>query len=431
MSYKIVQSYDKTKGPNQAMGMAASQARLLSITARLTDNENSGQSLSFTKISLANQTEQLNADYNEALNKTKLTVLTGFNGSEEVYEDINYGLMTNYGKIAGGLQYCVTDTKGRILVTTEQAEAFINSNGDYNKFMQALGYTIADITVTEDDETAAANDDDVAAKVDAAQSKIHEAWDKYLTSVGIHYGDEEHSVDYDWVDSTGCPIAVVDDGAGGTEQIPLTYEGTTQEQRELYDYAVALTEAYYGNLTLNTTNSAGGAGLKTAAFSENVPEMDFLKNIFYKMSSSDFFTYTTDATKAQDDPTHYILASQTNAMNNEATDLTTSPIDDNNTFEQFLRNGTLLLERFSSKDGEFVTTTLSDDSCIQEVEDERAIAQVEAQYEQDMTRLENEDNKIDLQLKKLDTEHTALQTEYDSVKNVIDKNIEKTFNMFS
>ena len=48
-----------------------------------------------------------------------------------------------------------------------------------------------------------------------------------------------------------------------------------------------------------------------------------------------------------------------------------------------------------------------------------------------MTRLENEDNKIDLQLKKLDTEHTALQTEYDSVKNVIDKNIEKSFNMFS
>ena len=117
--------------------MAASQARLLSITARLTDNENSGQSLSFTKISLANQTEQLNADYNEALNQTKLTVLTGFNGSQEVYEDINYTLMSGYGKIAGGLQYCVTDTKGKVLVTSEQAEAFINGNGDINKFMQA------------------------------------------------------------------------------------------------------------------------------------------------------------------------------------------------------------------------------------------------------------------------------------------------------
>ena len=30
------------------MGMAASQARLLSITARLTNNENSGQSISYS-----------------------------------------------------------------------------------------------------------------------------------------------------------------------------------------------------------------------------------------------------------------------------------------------------------------------------------------------------------------------------------------------
>lgn len=410
------------------MGMAASQARLLSITARLTDNENSGQSLSFTKISLANQTEQLNADYNEALNATKLTVLTGFNGSEEVYEDINYNLMTSYGKIAGGLQYCVTDTKGKVLVSQEYAEAFLNGNGDYNKFMEALGYTIADITVTEANETVTDGVDTNEATLNAVK-KIHEAWDKYLTSVGLHYGDEEHSVDYDWSNASECAVAVVEDDAGNETKTPLTYEGTTQEQRELYDYAVALTQVYYGNVNINTTNTAGAAGLKTAAFSENVPEMDFLKNIFNKMSSSGFFTYTTDATKVQNDPEHYKIDSSTNVVGENQ--VNTSPLTDSNTFEQYLREGKLLLERFSSTEGDFVSTSISDDSCIQEVEDERAIAIVEREYEQNMTRLENEDNKIDLQLKKLDTEHTALQTEYDSVKNVIDKNIEKSFNMFS
>lgn len=411
------------------MGMAASQARLLSITARLTDNENSGQSLSFTKISLANQTEQLNADYNAALNQTKLTVLTGFNGSEEVYQDINYGLMTQYGKIAGGLQYCVTDQKGRALVTPEIAEAFLSGNGDFNKFMSALGYTIADINVTEADEAAAGDDNDIAAQTEAAQKKIHEAWDKYLTSVDIHYGDEEHSVEYDWAETSDCPIAVVDDGAGNTTNVPLTYSGTTEEQRELYDYAVALTQVYYGGVAINKTNEEGGAGLKTAAFSENVPEMDYYKNLFNKMSSSDFYTYTTDATKVQADPNHYVLASNNNATGDNQ--VVTSPLEDSHTFEQYLRDGKLLLERFSSNDGEFVSTSISDDNCIQEVEDERAIALVEREYEQNMMRLENQDNKIDLQLKKLDTEHTALQTEYDSVKSVIDKNIEKSFNMFS
>lgn len=46
-------------------------------------------------------------------------------------------------------------------------------------------------------------------------------------------------------------------------------------------------------------------------------------------------------------------------------------------------------------------------------------------------QVEQMDNKFDMELKKLDTEHNALQTEYDSVKSVIDKNVEKTFNIFS
>ena len=113
------------------MGMAASQARLLSITARLTDNENSGQSLSYSKIRLADQTEEVNNDYLEALKATKLTVLTGFNGSEEVYTDISYGLMTGYNTVATGTQYIVTDKKGKILVTDKQAKAFEEGNGDF------------------------------------------------------------------------------------------------------------------------------------------------------------------------------------------------------------------------------------------------------------------------------------------------------------
>ena len=43
------------------MGMSASQARLLSITARLTDNENSGQSISYSKIRLADKMDQVNS----------------------------------------------------------------------------------------------------------------------------------------------------------------------------------------------------------------------------------------------------------------------------------------------------------------------------------------------------------------------------------
>ena len=55
------------------MGMAASQARLLSITARMTDVEFKSQQISNTKIRLADESEQVAEDYTKALNKQKLT----------------------------------------------------------------------------------------------------------------------------------------------------------------------------------------------------------------------------------------------------------------------------------------------------------------------------------------------------------------------
>ena len=55
------------------MGMAASQARLLSITARMTDVEYKSQQISNTKIRLADESEQVAEAYTKALNKQKLT----------------------------------------------------------------------------------------------------------------------------------------------------------------------------------------------------------------------------------------------------------------------------------------------------------------------------------------------------------------------
>ena len=48
------------------MGMAASQARLLSITARMTDVEYKSQQISNTKVRLADESEQVANDYTKA-----------------------------------------------------------------------------------------------------------------------------------------------------------------------------------------------------------------------------------------------------------------------------------------------------------------------------------------------------------------------------
>lgn len=373
------------------MGMVASQARLLSITARLTDNENSGQNVSYSKIRLADKMDQLNADYLEALKATKLTVLTGFNNSEEVYTDMSYGVITGHNTVAAGKQYVVTDKDGKILVTAAQARAFQAGNGDLNIFLAQLGYSQADIDVNKNTTGDTADVDKALAR-----QKLHEAWDQYLTSTGLEYEDEEHGLEFGYTPFDGTPFSGYPTYTLNGTTKALNYEGTTPEQRQLYDYASSLTEAYYGSSDSIHT-------LKTAANQENVPYINYLKNIFQKMASSGFYTETDES----------------------------KTIKDNAWFEEQLRKGELQLEYYSATEKKFVSTSIDSDSAIQEVEDERKIALVEQQYKMDMADVENKDNRFDLELKKLDTEHNALQTEYDAVKGVIDKNVEKTFTIFS
>ncbi len=375
------------------MGMAAGQARLLSITARLSDNEHNGQALSYSKQRLADETEQVNNDYLAALSATKLTVLTGFNGSVANYSDISYRLMTGFETVACGRQYVITNAKGEILVTKDQANAFEAGNGDLNIFLAELGYTQADIDNCTDDE---------------AKVKIHEAWDKYFTSIGKTFDDVEHeegnpAIEYGYTsfgNNTLYSGYATYTYNGKTQAI--NYEGSTREQRELYDYAVAITTQFYCNGNYNPAGSTANIALQTANDVES-GYIDYLKNIFNKMSSCGYYTEENE----------------------------NDTIKDDQWFEQQLKEGKLFLQYYSATEKDFVSTTISDDDSIQEVEDEREIALVESQYNQQLAALEKKDQQIDLELKKLDTEHNALQTEYESVKSVVDKNVEKSFSMFS
>ena len=68
---------------------------------------------------------------------------------------------------------------------------------------------------------------------------------------------------------------------------------------------------------------------------------------------------------------------------------------------------------------------------IKTVEDTEKITKAQAKYEKATREIEAKDNEYDIQLKNLDTIHNALQTEYESVKNVISKNVERSFKAFS
>jgi thiamine biosynthesis lipoprotein ApbE len=63
--------------------------------------------------------------------------------------------------------------------------------------------------------------------------------------------------------------------------------------------------------------------------------------------------------------------------------------------------------------------------------DKTAEAKAEAKYEHDLKEIDKKDKQYDLTLSKLESERTALTTEYESVKKVIEDNIDRTFGIFS
>lgn len=76
-----------------------------------------------------------------------------------------------------------------------------------------------------------------------------------------------------------------------------------------------------------------------------------------------------------------------------------------------------------------ISTSNSDTPLRNEADDEK-IAQAEAKYNAEKANIDSKEKKLDLQMKTLDTERSALDTEIDSVKQIINKNIERSFKMF-
>ena len=63
--------------------------------------------------------------------------------------------------------------------------------------------------------------------------------------------------------------------------------------------------------------------------------------------------------------------------------------------------------------------------------DTAGLAKAEADYNAATAKINKKEKQLDNEMKQLDTEHNALNTEFDSVKNLIGDNVEKSFNLFS
>ena len=95
-----------------------------------------------------------------------------------------------------------------------------------------------------------------------------------------------------------------------------------------------------------------------------------------------------------------------------------------------LKNGQLFISSLND-DGYFYSDHYTLNGHVAEVADDAAIAQAEAEYNIKKSKLDYKEQNLELKMKNIDTELSALTTEYDTVKNLISKNVEKVFTLFS
>ena len=116
------------------MGLAASQAKLLSITTRLSNNELRSQTLTAAKIALSNQTSAASKKYINAQNSTELLYGTyDMNGNKTTIA-LTGAALSEYAPLKN--QYALINSSGQVLVSETQANYYERSQNinDYLEF---------------------------------------------------------------------------------------------------------------------------------------------------------------------------------------------------------------------------------------------------------------------------------------------------------
>ena len=173
------------------MGMAASQARLLSITSRMSDNELRAQLINNAKMRLTTDSSKISDEYIAALNQTQLMFSNFDTVGNEQYQDLTFNSLTAYSSYNN--QYGIVNSAGELLVSGTDAANFEKA-GNLENFLELYGLT-KDTTYFEKNklDTVGYYDDfGVWQDLGVTMGDMQDIYEGNVDSKGIeHYGYEE------------------------------------------------------------------------------------------------------------------------------------------------------------------------------------------------------------------------------------------------
>ncbi len=383
------------------MGMAASQARLLTITARIHDVEYQSQAIQNAKVQLSTQSDQVYQEYLEALDATTLTINaidTASGATSTVAATFNNLCSINkLTPASGNANLALVTNKGQLIVSDNILEGYLDfkDNGLDDPYQFALFMMDEAAGVLQ----AVGNWDDgtiVEGLQELTESVYQSNASNNTTIKNLHEQLE----------------SMVGEGYNIYDPSQITDEKDLDKYQETLK---AYEKAMYENYTATIYAEASDGDKTTEDF--DMDEFNYYVNI-YKQIQACYGNVTSIAD-----------------FNGSAGDAA----NDSEWLQNMVKSGVITIKNCSIDDYTGVlsmdSVNPSSDSNLNYTEtasiDKRALAKAEAKYEHDLKEIDQKDKQYDMTLSKLESERTALTTEYDSVKKVIQDNIERTFGIFS
>lgn len=434
------------------MGMAASQARYLALTARKTNTEYEGQQINQARTALANQSANLfnrllglevpvapkTTDYTEVQysysDGENESVLDSWQQLSTADPDYNY--IVNhyyYTNVYTGSQKLLENpqvqTKGALTIDDFQAQnPVVSYNANDNT------YTIT----TDDGKTRTYS----AIKGMEMDTKLENSLRDFEEAQGLAQINGTLTTDavYGYQDSTGTWHFFLEN-----------------EIAEPKDYSTVYKPAYIGNCELTElTSLTEDEAAELAQILKDCPDSNMNKylsfdndrNLVY--NGEGLYSFQMNGVKYFTNEADLYNSMQTN-------DNYERPIDDQEKLAYY--NASYIQKRIeetnkalieTDENGRFKSVKFDDDSIVyslntETVTDEAAYQDAMNEYNYKVQQYEKtiadinartsiiqeEDRTLELRLKQLDTEQNALATEMDAVKKVIKDNVDKTFKTFS
>lgn len=413
------------------MGMAASQARFLGLTARKTNVEYEGQQINQQRTTLSNQSANY---YNQLLGMSVPVPPSVADYTKTVYtfED---------GSLSNSISSMIAQ-----------------SNGEY-----LISYTSSWV----DDFAAVSAGSSIVTRDKVDADKNNEVTNTYNNVVKKDTGkkDDEGNTIYNFTDANGNVIVagvVEKDGKLTDGTSNFTYSGTTLTEKTTVNYNIgakglrpmgasiprAADGTYSGNDEYLKTLSkdqldklekeeAEQIKILNAQYGDSTWMVRYVQNTstgtwspyFYKKEVLDNAIYS-DTGSSQSNIPAYTIGS---AQKTEEVKGVTARLEQD-------ASGRIINVTLNPGSDDEVTYAVTTNTLTDQAKYDDAMNQYEYdkyQYDQSIQEInakieiiQSEDKNLELRLKQLDTEQDAISTEMDAVQKVIEKNTESTFKTF-